>query len=65
MLSKETSNTNSIVFDLTRPGLEPMIYRTRGEHANHYTTDFGYSIFYMDQLISFYSLISVGNELQC
>jgi hypothetical protein len=24
---------------LTRPGLEPMIYRTRDEHANHYTTD--------------------------
>ena len=24
---------------LTRPGLEPTIYRTRGEHANHYATD--------------------------
>jgi hypothetical protein len=24
---------------LTRPGLEPTIYRTRVEHANHYATD--------------------------
>jgi hypothetical protein len=30
---------NLIVFVLTRPGLEPTIYRTRGEHANHYATD--------------------------
>jgi hypothetical protein len=28
-----------MVFGLTRPGLEPTIYRTQGEHANHYTTD--------------------------
>ena len=28
-----------IVYVLTGPGLEPMIYRTRGEHATHYTTD--------------------------
>jgi hypothetical protein len=28
-----------LVFGLTRPGLEPMIYCTRGEHANHYATD--------------------------
>ena len=27
-----------LVFVLTRPGLEPIIYRTRGEHANHYAT---------------------------
>ena len=27
------------LFGLTRPGFEPTIYRTRGEHANHYTTD--------------------------
>jgi hypothetical protein len=31
--------TNVLVFGLTRSGLEPTIYRTRGEHANHYTTD--------------------------
>ena len=28
-----------IIFGFTRPGLEPTIYRTRGEHANHYATD--------------------------
>jgi hypothetical protein len=39
MLSGEATNTNFIVFGLTRPGLEPMIYRTQGEHANYYTTD--------------------------
>jgi hypothetical protein len=33
--SGETKITNFIVFGLTRSGLEP----TRGEHANHYTTD--------------------------
>ena len=39
MLSEEATNTNFIVFGLTRPGLEPTLYRTRGEHANHYATD--------------------------
>jgi hypothetical protein len=38
MLSEEATHTNFIVFGLTRPGLEPTIYRTRGEHATHYTT---------------------------
>ena len=28
-----------IVLGMTRLGLEPTIYRTQGEHANHYTTD--------------------------
>ena len=28
-----------LVFGLMRPGLEPTIYHTRCEHANHYTTD--------------------------
>jgi hypothetical protein len=37
--SGEATNTNFIVFGLTQPGLEPTIYRTRDEHANHYTTD--------------------------
>jgi hypothetical protein len=37
--SGETTNSNFIVFGLTRPGLEPTIYRTRGEQANHYATD--------------------------
>ena len=39
MLSGEATNTNFIVFGLTRSGLEPTIYCTRGEHANHYTTN--------------------------
>jgi hypothetical protein len=39
MLSGEATNTNFIVFILTRSRLEPTIYHTRGQHANHYTTD--------------------------
>jgi hypothetical protein len=39
VLSGEATNTNFIVFGLTRPGHEPTIYSTRGEHANQYATD--------------------------
>jgi hypothetical protein len=40
MLNGEATNTNFIVFGLTYISeLELTIYRTRGEHANHYTTD--------------------------
>ena len=39
MFSGEAANANFIIFGLTRPGFEPTIYRTQGEHANHYTTD--------------------------
>ena len=39
MLSGKPTNTNVIVFGLKQSGLQPMIYRTGGEHANHYTTD--------------------------
>ena len=35
-------NTNFIVFDLTRPELNPTIYHILDEHANHYTTDVVY-----------------------
>jgi hypothetical protein len=35
----EATNTNFIVLGLIRLGLEPTIYRTRDEHANHYATD--------------------------
>ena len=38
MLRGEAANTNFIVFGVTRPGLEPTIYCTLSEHANHYTT---------------------------
>ena len=34
--SGEATNTNFYSLWL---GFEPTIYRTRGEHANHYTTD--------------------------
>jgi hypothetical protein len=27
------------VFGLTQSGIEPVIYRTRGKHVNHYTTN--------------------------
>ena len=39
MLRRETTNTNYIVFGLTRQRFELVIYRTVGEHANHYTID--------------------------
>jgi hypothetical protein len=39
VLSGEATNTNFIVFDMTRPRLGPTVYRTRGEQANHYATD--------------------------
>ena len=37
MLSGETKKI--IVFGLTRSGIEPMIYHTRGVYANNHTTD--------------------------
>ena len=39
VLGREAANTSFIILALTRPGLEPTIYRTRVKHANHYTTD--------------------------
>ena len=39
MLGREAAKTNFIVFGLTRQGLEPMIYRTRAKHVDHYTTN--------------------------
>ena len=45
MHSRETTNTNFIIFVLTKPRFEPMIYRTtRGEHANRFITD---AVFYI------------------
>ena len=41
MLSREAANTNFIVFGLTDLDLN-LIYRPRGEYANHYTTDVVY-----------------------
>ena len=42
VLSREATNSNCIVFGLTRPGLERTIDCIRGKHANHYTTDAGH-----------------------
>jgi hypothetical protein len=39
VLSGEATNTIFLAFGLTRPVFEPTIYRTGGEHANHYATD--------------------------
>ena len=39
VLSGAAVNTNFIVFGLTQPGLERMIYQTQNNHTNHYTTD--------------------------
>jgi hypothetical protein len=35
----EATNTNFIVFGLTRPGIKPTTYHTQGKHVNHYATD--------------------------
>jgi hypothetical protein len=37
--SGEAASTNVIIFCLTQPCLVRTIYRTRGEHIYHYTTD--------------------------
>jgi hypothetical protein len=39
LLTGKATNTNYVVIGLTRAGLTSMIYHTRCEHANHYTTD--------------------------
>jgi len=39
MLSRDATNTNCLVFGLTRSGLELAISGTRGELTNHYTAD--------------------------
>ena len=38
-ISEESTNTNFLFFGLNRSGIEPTMYLTRSEHANHYTTD--------------------------
>jgi hypothetical protein len=39
VLSGEAADTNFLVNDLTQSAFEPTIHCTRGEHANHYTTN--------------------------
>ena len=36
---RRSNKYKSLKSGFTRPGLEPTIYQTRGEHTNHYTTD--------------------------
>ena len=38
-LALDQQTINFKVIGLTRPGLEPAIYHTQGDHANNYTTD--------------------------
>ena len=38
-LPEKQQTSICIVFGMTRLGLEPTIYRTQGEHSNHYATD--------------------------
>ena len=56
MLSREATNTNFIVFGLTRPGLESTIYSTRGEHAHNYTTNAILQIWILTGLIQEYNI---------
>jgi hypothetical protein len=45
-----------LVFSLQLPGLEPLIYRTQGEHANHYATDAVFNVYV--ELINMLKLIN-------
>ena len=63
MLSGEVTNTTLIVFGLTRPEVEPTIYRTRGEYANYYTTD--EAILYNTPLITIYHTIIYKLHVFC
>jgi hypothetical protein len=39
VFDEEVTNTNFIVYGLTRQGLELTIYRTQSKHTYHYSTD--------------------------
>jgi cytochrome c oxidase subunit IV len=58
-VSGEATNTNCIVFGLTRPGLEPTIYQTRGEHANHCLSIFFWTLYYISSDLRI--LVTFGN----
>ena len=63
MLSGEATNTNFIVFGLTRPGLEPTIHRTRDEHANHYATDAVHLFVVMDFRLNNQDIVSMVHKI--
>jgi hypothetical protein len=56
VLSGVAANTNCIVFDFTRPGLEPTICYIQGEHTNHYSTDTMHYIKYLRVSLVFGSM---------
>jgi hypothetical protein len=59
---RSNNKYHTIVFGLTRSGLEPMIYRTRGEHPNHYTTD---AVLNIKILMCYIFLLSKGKDYLC
>jgi hypothetical protein len=60
--SGQATNTNFIVFGLNRSGQQLTIYRNRGEHATHYTTDAvdslqnNYNPLFVERLMSYLRL---------
>ena len=59
MLSGEGTNTNFVVFGLTRPELEPTIYHTQGDHANNYTTNVVKLVKKLPVLLLVYNFLSL------
>jgi hypothetical protein len=58
VISGEATNTNFIIFGLIRSGLQPTIYRTGGEPANHYATDAVQTLENSDSLKDFFKIES-------
>ena len=50
MLSREETNTHFVVFGMTQSEHEATINHSRGEHANHYTTD---TVQYLDVVTTY------------
>jgi hypothetical protein len=58
------TNTKFNVVGLTQPELKPRIYRNRGEHANHYTTDsVNMHLVLSLSLVDGYSLIEFNDRI--
>ena len=58
-LNREATNTNIIVFGFTRSGLQPTIYRTPSEHANHYINHYYYYYYNTDDVLSIHKIIKI------
>ena len=61
LLGGKATNTNFIVFGLIRPRVEPMIYSTWGEHANHYNTD----VVSLLMMYNYYSYLVICLYVHC